>query len=107
MGRRVKFGIKSFFVKKAVKLLATAIRHGGDIVKEIIRHVDKKAAKAFDKHADEIADELDRIARLPDLTTRIVKEKVYWFCRHELKLSGGTSLQIADGIKRALDILVF
>jgi hypothetical protein len=36
-----------------------------------------------------------------------VKKKLYYFLRNELGMSGGTANQIADGVKRAIDILVF
>ena len=100
-------GIKGWLVKQATQLLATAIRHGGDSVAYVLKYLDKKAARTFRTHAKSIARELEKIADIPDLTTRIVKEKLEVFLRVELKVSGGTSLQIADAVKAALDILLF
>jgi len=92
-------GVKSLIVRELTEFLALAIRQGGDIAAWIIARLDGSAAKAFRKHARSIADELDRIAQIPDLTTRIVKEKLYYFLRNQLGLSGGTALEIADLVK--------
>ena len=70
------------------------------------RHVDRRAARNARHYSDEIADELDRIAMVPGLTSNMVKRALFRFLRDDLGLSGGTSLQIADGVKRAIDILV-
>lgn len=73
----------------------------------VIERLDKPAARAFKKHSRDIADELDKIAKIPDLTTRIVKEKLYYFLHGTLGLSGGTSLEIANLVKAALDFFLF
>ena len=72
-------GAKGEVVKRATKLLAKAIRHGGDEAAKVVRYLDKDAAKAFKKYAKSIADDLDRIAKIPDVTTRIVKENSITF----------------------------
>ncbi|WP_428265657.1 hypothetical protein [Haliangium sp.] len=99
----VPSGARGEIVKHAAMLLADAIRHGGDEAAEVLKHLDKGAAKAFRKHSGTIANALDKIALIPDLTTQIVKEKLLSFLRNVLKLQGGTALQIADAVKAALD----
>ncbi len=69
-------GVKGWLVKQATQLLAAAIRHAGDSVAYVLKYLDKKAAGAFRTHAKNIARELDQTASIPDLTTRIVKEKL-------------------------------
>lgn len=58
-------GVRGKVVKEAAKRLASAIRRGGDEVTRIIRYLDKGAAQYFKKYSGEIADELDRIAKIP------------------------------------------
>lgn len=99
-------GAKGELVKQATKLLATAIRRGGHEAAKILKYLDKDAAKAFKKHSGTIARHLDRIAKIPDLTTRIVKEKLYNGLRNGVGLNGGTALQIADAVKAVIDWLV-
>lgn len=98
-------GIKSFLVKKAVQLISASFRHGGDLVGEVLKFVDKKAADTAKRHSNDIADELDRIANVPDLTSNIVKEQLY-NALTRAGIDSGTALQIADGVKRVVDILV-
>ena len=100
-------GWRSVVVRELTELLAKAIRNSGEMASWVIDKLDKKAARAFKKHARSIARELDKIARIPDLTTQIVKEKLYYFLHKELSLSGGTALQIADLVKAALDFFLF
>lgn len=100
-------GIRGWLVKQATRLLAIAIREGGEEVGWILKYVDADTAKAFYKYSEQIASQLDVIAGIPDLTVSIVKEKIFYFCLNTLKLNGGISLQIADGIARALNLLLF
>lgn len=99
-------GAKSYLVKLATKLVAASFRHGGDVFNAALKHVDRRAARNARRYSDEVADELDRIAKIPDLTSNMVKRSLFRFLRDDLGLSGGTSLQIADGVKRTIDILV-
>jgi hypothetical protein len=99
-------GVKSYLVKKAVKVIAYALRKGGDVLEYIVKWLDKDAAKALSKYSDKIANELDYIATIPDLAVNIVKEKIYYFMINELGLSGGIALQIADAIATAINWLV-
>lgn len=100
-----KAGIKSFLTKKAVQAVAASFRHGGDLVSQVLKFVDKKAADTAKRHSDDIADDLDRIAEIPDLTSGIVKEQLY-NALTRAGIDGGTALQIADGVKRVVDLLV-
>lgn len=91
--------------KLAIQFLAESIRKGGPVVKQVIEVLDKRAAEVFKQRADEIADELDRIAEIPGVTTRIVKEQLY----NALVKAGVAprdALPIADAVKRVLDILL-
>ncbi|PWK09007.1 hypothetical protein [Tumebacillus permanentifrigoris] len=100
-------GVKGYIVKKAVQLLATCFRKGAPYIGDVLEYLDAKTAKTAIQYSGKIASKLDEIAGIPDLATNVVKEKMYNFLLKDLKLSGGTALSIADGIKRALDILVF
>jgi len=100
-------GIRGQLVQQATRLLAITIRKGGEEVSWILKYVDADTAKAFYKYSERIASQLDVIAGIPDLTVSIVKEKIFYFCLNTLKLDGGISLQIADGIARALNLLLF
>lgn len=100
-------GVKGKIVSAAVKALAKTIKHGGKYVSKILRYLDDEAATAFDKYSKEIAKELNQIAKIPDLTTVVVKEKLLYFLTGTVGLGGGTALQIADAVKAVLDWIVF
>ncbi|MCF6095361.1 hypothetical protein L1765_15500 [Microaerobacter geothermalis] len=100
-------GIKSTIVNIAVNTVASALRYGGPALEYIVGFLDKKAAASLSKNANKIADKLDYIAEIPDLTSNMVKTYVYNFLRNDLKISGGTALQIADAIKAVIDWLIF
>lgn len=100
-------GWKSYLMKLATRALAAALRHGGDEVKHIVKYVDRDAAKLVDRYSDEIADALDDIAKIPGLTSNIVKKKLYTFLVNQLGMQPKLALQIADGVKRALEIVAF
>lgn len=99
-------GLKSFFVKLAVKTLAAAFRHGGDEVALVLKYLDKPAANAAKRYSHEIGDKLGDIAKVPGVSSSIVKKQLYNFLANDLGLSHGTALAIADGVKRAVDIIV-
>ena len=102
----VQMGVKSFLVKKAVRAIASALRHGGDLVRHIVRHLDDDAARALQRYSRDIADGLDEIANIPDLATRMVREKIYHLMVNELAIDSGTALMIADAIDAALWVLL-
>jgi len=99
-------GLRSYLVKQALGLIADSIRYGGDALAYILRYIDDDAASALTRYADEIADELDYIATIPDVVESVVKEKLYYFLVNELGLSGGTALQIADAVVGAIGFLL-
>lgn len=99
---RDRKGAKSWAVKKAVQLMAKGIRAGNFIVHKIISYLDKKAAEVFRARSYEIAEGLDDIAKIPDLTVRIVKEKITYFMVETLKMNDGTATVIAGAIEAAL-----
>ena len=102
----VQMGIKSKIVTKLVKLLASLIRKGSDKVHHIIKYLDDAAADTFRRYSGRIADGLDEIAKIPDLTTRIVREKIYHYMVNELRIASGTALQIADAIEAVFWVLL-
>lgn len=72
---RVEMGVKSAAVKKAVRILAEAIRTGSGIVHRFIGFLDDEAARVFRNYSGRIADELDVIAKISDITVKVVKAK--------------------------------
>lgn len=95
-------GVKSWMAKKAVHLLADAIRHGGKAVHTVIGYLDDKAARVFHKHSGRIADGLDDIARIPDITVNVVGEKILYFMTGQLGISYGTVQLIRKAIEGVL-----
>lgn len=89
-------------VKQAAHLLADAIRYGGKALEYLVRHLDGKAAKVFQKYSKRIANALDDIAEIPDVTVRIVKEKIISFMTNELRINPGTAQVIGEAIAGAL-----
>ena len=105
-GDEVPQGVRSYLTKKAVQLIAAAFRHGGDVLAYVVKWLDDDAAKAVAKNSGRIADALNDIAKIPGLTTNIVREKLYYFLKESLSLSGGVSLQIADAVAATIDWLL-
>lgn len=99
-------GFKSWLIKKALQYMAAAIRAGNYIVREIISHLDKKAARAFSEHADDIADGLDKIAKIPDLSVSIVREKLRYYLINDIKMNHGTAEVIVAAVEIVLDTLL-
>lgn len=100
-------GAKSALVKAACKTLAAAFRYGGDALEYVLKWVDDDAAEAVAKYSDEIADQLDYISTISDLTVNMVKEYMYNFLVNNLGLSGGIAYQIADAIATTINWLIF
>jgi hypothetical protein len=73
-------GVKGKVVADATKLLAAAIRHGGEKMVRVLSYLDGAAAVTFKRYSGNIANELDRIAKISDLTTHIVKERSSFSC---------------------------
>jgi hypothetical protein len=99
-------GVKSLAVKKAVLAMVKGIRKGDRISNKLIGHLDNAALKAFRQHSGRIADGLEKISEIPDLTVKIVKEKSVNFMTRELKLGGGTAQVIGDAIEGVLWFLL-
>ncbi|MDQ0416696.1 hypothetical protein J2Z48_000863 [Croceifilum oryzae] len=99
-------GVKSYLTKLAAQLLASAIRHGGDLLGKLLKELDDDVAKAFSKNSRSIANYIDEIAEIPDVTTRIIKEKLYYFLVGTLGMNGGYAQQIANTVKWIIDNLV-
>ncbi|SDC06558.1 hypothetical protein [Shouchella lonarensis] len=100
-------GVKGWIAKQAIQLLASAIRNGGKEVSKLVGYLDKGAAKAFNKNSGKIANELDKIAKIPDVTANMVKDKLYTFLTKQLKMKGGDAMQIADAVKAVVNWLIF
>lgn len=95
-------GVKSWLLREALEYMAAAIRSGNFIIQKIIGYLDKKAAKAFREYADDIADGLDDIAKIPDLTMNIVREKLRYFLTDQLKINHGTAEVIVGAVETVL-----
>lgn len=101
-----KTGVKRWAVKKATRALAAGIRAGGRILNQLIGYMDDKAAQIFRKYSDRIADELESIANIPDITVKIVREKIFYFLSGPLNVGHGNALVIANAIEGVLWILL-
>ncbi|MGZ6502072.1 MAG: hypothetical protein ACXVC1_03925 [Tumebacillaceae bacterium] len=100
-------GVKSFFVKLAIHSLTWSIRHGESIVERVLlKYADKKSASTFYRYASTIAEKLDQLAELPDITAEIAKTKLYSFMVGTLGINGGVAMVIADGVKYAINFLL-
>jgi hypothetical protein len=70
-------GIKSAAVVRALKLLATAIRKGYAPLGLLIAKLDPKSVGPFLKHSAKISDLLDDFAKIPDVTSKMVNERLF------------------------------
>ncbi len=100
-------GVKGWIVKKAIRVVASAIRYGGRILDYILQFLDRGAKNALSKYANKIADKLDRISTIPDITANMAKDYIYYFMTNDLKIPGKYALQIADAIKAAINFVIF
>lgn len=98
-------GIKGYLVKLAANTVSLGIRHGGAAVGQILKHADAKAAKAFKKNSGYIADKIDEIAELPDVTAHMISDKLFKALKG--KIGGGSAKIIADGVYYAINLLLF
>lgn len=81
-----EMGAKSSAVKMATLALAQGIRSGSRIFHRLIGYMDGKAARVFRKYSSRLADELDSIANIPDITVIVVREKIFYFMTNTLIL---------------------
>ncbi len=100
-------GIKGWIVKKAIRTVSSAIRYGGRALDYILQFLDRGAKSVLSKHANKIADKLDKIATIPDITANMAKDYIYYFMTNDLKIPGKYALQIADAIKAAINFVIF
>ncbi|MBT9283392.1 MAG: hypothetical protein KM312_12280 [Hydrogenibacillus schlegelii] len=100
-------GIRGKVVSFAVRQIAQAIRYGGKELNYIVGFLDRESASILSRYAYQIADRLDYIALIPDLTAEMVKTYIYNFLTIDLKLSGRVAMPIADAIKAAINWLIF
>lgn len=70
-------GVKSKAVVRAVLLVAMGIRKGTAHFGTIVMKIDKASVGAFLKHSGKIANLLEDIARIPDLTLGIVGQRLF------------------------------
>lgn len=98
-------GFRGYLVKLAAEAVSYGIRHGGEAVGYILKHADAKAAKAFRKNSGYIADKIEEIASLPDVTALTIKKKLYKALKP--KVGGGSAEVIADGVYYAINIFLF
>lgn len=91
------FGLKGFIVKKSLKGISWLVREAPEVfVDKAGDALDDSARRAVLKNSGAIADKIDEVAELPDLTHHVVKEKL----NYALEPIVGTSLSlvIADVI---------
>jgi hypothetical protein len=99
-------GVKSLAVKKAVLAMVKGIRKIDRISDKLTGRLDDAALTAFRQNSGRIADGLEKIAEIPDLTVKVVKEKVVVFMTKELHLEGGTAQIIGNVIEAVLSGLL-
>ncbi|MBT9282734.1 MAG: hypothetical protein KM312_08870 [Hydrogenibacillus schlegelii] len=100
-------GIRGKVVSFAVRQIAQAMRYGGKELSYIVGFLDREAASYLSRYAYQIANQLDYIATIPDLTAEMVKEYIFNFLVNELRLDGSIALPIADAIKAAINWIIF
>lgn len=103
-------GIKSYLVKEALKFISWLLKKGvtnDAVMSKVTEEFDRQAATALTRNARSIAAELEYLATIPDVTTQVVKEKLFYFMVNTLKMSGGSAEIIADGIANGINFLIF
>ncbi|GIO03055.1 hypothetical protein ABE137_25300 [Brevibacillus laterosporus] len=76
-------------------------------MRDVLKYVSDDAAAFVYKYSDKIAKQLFKIAEIPDLTVNMVKDAIFQFLNKKLDMDAGLALEIADGVKRALNIILF
>ncbi|MBW8281585.1 MULTISPECIES: hypothetical protein [Bacillus] len=69
-------GIKKWIAKEAMKATASALRHGGRIVGEVVDELGGSAGKTFAKHTDDVADALDELVKRGDVVEDAIIDTV-------------------------------
>lgn len=98
-------GLKGWFVSQGLRGIAGGIRNGADdFIRLAGNWLDDGATTALRQNSTRIADVLDDISDIPDLTTRVVKERAY----NELSkfLDPGTAQVIADALEGVLFLVI-
>ncbi|MCL8493410.1 hypothetical protein M5J06_04580 [Corynebacterium sp. B5-R-101] len=71
------YGFKGFIAKKSLQGISWLLRNTPEkFIERAGDALDDGARKKILQHSDEIADEIDEVAELPDLAHHIVKEKL-------------------------------
>ena len=71
------YGVKGFIAKKSLQGISWLLRNTPEkFIERAGDTLDDGARKKILQHSDEIADEIDEVAELPDLAHHIVKEKL-------------------------------
>lgn len=71
------YGVKGFIAKKSLQGISWLLRNAPEkFIERAGDTLDDGARKKILQHSDEIADEIDEVAELPDLVHHIVKEKL-------------------------------
>lgn len=88
--------------------MADGIRYGSrsDIFQALLDELDASAKKAFLKNSNKIANQLDYIASIPDVTIHVFREKLYYFLNGVLKVPGGSTKVIVEGIITVLNVFL-
>lgn len=85
---------------RGLKLLATAIRKGYAPLGLLIAKLDPKSVGPFLKHSAKISDLLDDFAKIPDVTSKIVNDRLFHLLSDKngaFKIAPGLAKDIAEG----------
>lgn len=102
-------GVKGRTVAKAVVLVAKGIRVGNKHFGKLAQALKGPAATAFLSHSGKIADLLDDIAKIPDLVSHVVREKLFFALSNTqgaFKIEPGLAKDIADEIVAVVNALL-
>lgn len=97
-------GAKSLLMKNAVLAVAKVIRVWGPRIGDVTDKMDAKAVALLMKHSAKVARQLEKIAEIPDVFPRIVKEMLYNYLVNVLRLDGGSANVIAIAVEAAIQI---
>lgn len=102
-------GVKGRTCAAAVVLVAKGIRKGNKHFGKLVQALKGPAAATFLQHSEKIADALDDIAKIPDLVSRVVGEKLFYALSNPqgaFKIEPGLAKDIAGEIVAVVNALL-
>lgn len=97
-------GAKSLAIKTTLKDIASGLRGGSEkLIKFAGKALDKQAVKVLRKNLDFVADAIGGVARIPDLSEHVVKEKPFYALR---SLDHGNAVVTSDAVTALVSAVV-